>query len=128
MDGIFGVGVSEIIIVLLILFVVGGPENTVKWARELGRWIRKARQMWTSVVKELESDLGEDGKEILDAARELGKGVQDIRTMQPARKLLSETSHAVEEIASELEAPVQSKTTSTSPDPTPPAEDQKPAA
>jgi Sec-independent protein translocase protein TatA len=128
MDGIFGVGISEIIIVLVILFVVGGPENTVKWARELGRWVRKARLMWADVVKELESDLGEDGKELLDAARELGQGVKDIRTMQPARKMLSEATQAVEEIAAEIEAPAQAETASASPDPTPPAEDHEPAS
>jgi Sec-independent protein translocase protein TatA len=128
MDGIFGVGISEIIIVLVILFVVGGPENTVKWARELGRWVRKARLMWADVVKELESDLGEDGKELLDAARELGQGVKDIRTMQPAaRKMLSEATQAVEEIAAEIEAPAQPEAT-TAADPTPPAEDHEPAS
>ncbi len=125
MDGILGVGISEIIIVLVILFVVGGPENTVKWARELGRWVRKARLMWADVVKELESDLGDDGKELLDAARELGQGVQDIRTMQPARKMLTEATRAVEEIAAEID---QAETAPAAADPAPPAEDHETAA
>ena len=33
MDGIFGVGLAEMLIIGLALFVIGGPENTAKWAR-----------------------------------------------------------------------------------------------
>ena len=44
MDGIFGVGLAEMLIIGLALFVVGGPKNTAKWAREMGKMVRQVRQ------------------------------------------------------------------------------------
>ena len=44
MDGIFGVGLAEMLIIGLVLFIIGGPENSAKWARELGRFVRLARR------------------------------------------------------------------------------------
>lgn len=95
MDGIFGVGLPEMLIIALALFIVGGPRNTAKWARELGVWARKARQAWSQVVTEMEHELGPEGKEVLDAARELGKGVNDMRSMNPTRRAMNETLRMV---------------------------------
>jgi Sec-independent protein translocase protein TatA len=78
MDGILGVGVPELILIMLVIFVVGGPQNTLKWARELGRWTRKARQMWGQLMADLEKEIGPEGKEALDAAREIGQEVRQI--------------------------------------------------
>jgi Sec-independent protein translocase protein TatA len=96
MDGIFGVGVSELLIVVLVLFVIGGPKNTAKWARELGRMIRQVRLAWAQVVADMEKELGPEGKELMDTARELGQGVRDVATASPAKHLMSETMRMVE--------------------------------
>jgi Sec-independent protein translocase protein TatA len=96
MDGIFGVGVSELLIVMLVLFVVGGPKNTAKWARELGRMVRQVRMAWAQVMADMEKELGPEGKELFDTARELGQGVRDVTTMSPGRHLMSETMRMVE--------------------------------
>lgn len=96
MDGIFGVGVAEIIVVILVLFTVGGPENTAKWAREAGRWVRKAREAWSQVMAEMENELGPEGKEVMDAARELSKGVKEARNLSPTRRMVNETVRMVE--------------------------------
>lgn len=97
MDGIFGVGVAEVIIVVLAMFVIGGPENTAKWAREAGRWVRKARQAWGQMVAEMENELGPEGKELMDVTRELGKGARDMRNMSSTRRLMGETMRMVED-------------------------------
>ncbi len=102
MNGIFGVGLAEALLVLLVLFVVGGPEHTVRWAREIGRWIGKVRRVWDELVAEIESDLGDEGKELLDAARELNQGVSDVRNMHPARQLVANTMREVEGVGAEV--------------------------
>lgn len=81
MDGIFGVGLAEMLIIGLVLFIIGGPENSAKWARELGRFVRLARQEWAKIAAELESELGAEGREALDAMRELGQEVREVRTL-----------------------------------------------
>ncbi len=97
MDGIFGIGLAEMMIIALVLFIIGGPTNTAKWARDLGRFVRKARQMWAEALVELEQEIGPEGKEIMDAARELGQGVRAAARMNPTRQLMSETMHMVED-------------------------------
>jgi Sec-independent protein translocase protein TatA len=102
-EGIFGVGIAEILIIALALFVIGGPENTAKWARQMGRWVRQAREAWTHMMADMETELGPEGKEIMDAARELGRGARDLRSMNPTRRLMGETLRQVE-ASLELEA------------------------
>ncbi|MBN1678828.1 MAG: hypothetical protein JW966_00955 [Anaerolineae bacterium] len=96
MDGIFGVGVFELLIIVLAMFIIGGPQNTAKWAREMGRMVRKARETWSEFIAEVETELGPEGKEIMDASRELSKGVRQMSNMSPAKRLVGETMRAVE--------------------------------
>ena len=96
MDGIFGVGLAEILIVGLALFVVGGPKNSAKWARELGRMVRQVRLAWERMLADMEGELGPEGKELMDAARELGQGAREVASMTPTKRLMSETMRMVE--------------------------------
>jgi Sec-independent protein translocase protein TatA len=96
MDGIFGVGLAEMLIIGLALFVVGGPKNTAKWARELGKMVRQVRQAWADVMADLENELGPEGKELMDAARELGQGTREVTSMGRPTRLLGETMKMVE--------------------------------
>ncbi|NLF78574.1 MAG: hypothetical protein GX573_23010 [Chloroflexi bacterium] len=96
MDGIFGVGLAEMLIIGLALFVIGGPENTAKWARELGKMVYKGRKMWADLMAQMEKELGPEGKELVDVTRELGKGAREIRQMSPTKRVLGETMRMVE--------------------------------
>ena len=96
MDGIFGVGLAEMLIIGLALFVIGGPENTAKWARELGKMVYKGRKMWAELMAQMEKELGPEGKELVDVTRELGKGAREIRQMSPTKRVLGETMRMVE--------------------------------
>lgn len=96
MDGIFGVGLAEMLIIGLALFVIGGPKNTAKWAREMGKMVRQVREAWASVMADLENELGPEGKELMDAARELGQGTRDVTSMGRPKRLLGETMKMVE--------------------------------
>jgi Sec-independent protein translocase protein TatA len=39
MDGIFGIGIPEILIVLALALIILGPQDMVSTARKLGRWV-----------------------------------------------------------------------------------------
>lgn len=125
MDGIFGIGLAEMVIIALALFIIGGPANTAKWARELGRFVRKARQMWAEALADLEQEIGPEGKEIMDAARELGHGARDVTRMNPTRQLMSETMRMVEEATDTRE--VRSPSPTRPPAPVAPASSPPPA-
>lgn len=104
MDGIFGVGLAEMIIIALALFVIGGPENTAKWARQAGRVVRQMREMWADFTKDLENELGPDGKELMDATREFSQSAADLRRSTNPRRLLADSTRAMEAMVKD-EAP-----------------------
>jgi len=104
MDGIFGIGFAELVIIALVLFIIGGPANTVKWARELGRTLRKARQLWQQTVAELEKDVP-GTQEVVDTMVELSQNVREI-TAAPQRVISGTLGGPVNE-----EVPAQAKST-----------------
>lgn len=99
MDGIFGVGLAEMVIIALALFVIGGPENTAKWARQAGRMMRQVREAWADFTKDLEKELGPEGKELMDVTREFSQSAADLRRSTSPRRLLSESAKAMEAMA-----------------------------
>jgi sec-independent protein translocase protein TatB len=103
MDGIFGVGLAEMIVIGLVLFLIGGPHNSAKWAREAGRTMRKLRKSWDQMMAEMEKELGPDGKELMDATRELSRSAQEIRHISSPRRLVSDAARYLDPLASEIE-------------------------
>jgi Sec-independent protein translocase protein TatA len=110
MDGILGIGFAEMLIIALVLFVVGGPANTVKWARELGRTVRKARTLWQQMMAELEKDLP-GTQEAVNTLTELGQSVREI-TAAP-QHMLNDTLRIAELPTSSPEDPSSSAKSAT---------------
>lgn len=105
MDGIFGIGLAEILIIVFVMLVIGGPRNTVKWAREAGKMVRQLRQMWSQMMNELEKELGEDGKEIMKTTRELTRGVNEIRRVANPTRIAAQATRYIENMAEDLDKP-----------------------
>jgi sec-independent protein translocase protein TatB len=53
----FDIGFWEIIVILIILLLVVGPERMPTVARTMALWIRKARRMVAQVKQEVEQEL-----------------------------------------------------------------------
>lgn len=53
----FEVGFSEMLLVMLVALLVFGPERLPRVMREVGLWVRKARQAVTSVQAEINHEL-----------------------------------------------------------------------
>ena len=52
-----GIGLGEFIIVLLVAFIVVGPEDLPKVARTLARWVKTARRTMKDISGTFEEDL-----------------------------------------------------------------------
>ena len=76
-SGIFNIGFSELILVLLIAFLVVGPRDLPKVARWLGRMVRKMRQM----IREVKKETGWDDleKEYRDTRADVNQTLNDIK-------------------------------------------------
>lgn len=101
----FGVGILELILILILTAIVVGPERMPQVAADLARWIRRARAYgqhltrdFNEVVSELEREAGvrrEDWKEIAslvsrhtaDVTKEVEKvarGIEESAKLEPA--------------------------------------------
>ena len=75
-----GLGMGEIVILLVIAYVVVGPEDMVKFARRLGAALRQLNKLRAEVSTEL--DLSESVKTAQSAANKAGKAADLTSDMQ----------------------------------------------
>ena len=92
---IFGVGILEFVIIGLVLVIVAGPQRSAIWAREIGQYIAKFRQYVSAMMAEFESEVGPDGKELLDAAREFSQQTSELRNVASGRGVLERFNEIV---------------------------------
>jgi len=100
---LFNIGPLEFILILVIMFILLGPEGMIKTARTIGTWIRQAVRspMWTEImgysreIRELptkivkETGLDEDLKAIQAAASDATRETQ--ASLNEARKEIDES-------------------------------------
>lgn len=94
----FGIGIGEIILILIIGILVVGPERMVVFARDAGRLLAKFRRETDSVSKEFREAL-----ELDDLQEALNEAQSEI---QGVAKDLQTTQREVEAIAAETQATV----------------------
>jgi Sec-independent protein translocase protein TatA len=104
---IFGVGLGEVVVIVLVILIIGGPKNAVKWSRELGKMIRQGRMLVQQMMREIEKDLGPEGKEIMDATRNLTKGVNEVRSATSPRRLTGQVKNLIESTVEETKATLE---------------------
>ena len=61
---ILGVGTPELLIILLIALVVGGPKRMVVWMYQLGRYVGMAKRAWAQMAENIQQELDEAGVEL----------------------------------------------------------------
>lgn len=54
---IFGIGMNELVVILLLAAIVLGPERMVRSAREIGKLIRNLKSYFSSLSDELKTEL-----------------------------------------------------------------------
>jgi sec-independent protein translocase protein TatB len=54
---VFGIGPLEIALVVLIAFIVLGPERIPEVMRQLGKWVRQLRELTNNITRDYGSDI-----------------------------------------------------------------------
>ncbi len=108
----FGIGIPELLVILLLTVIVVGPERLPEVAAEMARWIRRARSYaqfvakdFNEVVAELEREVGasrEDWQEIASVVglqtslvtREIQQAAGEVREAADVEKAVN-TSNVV---------------------------------
>src|SRR5919199_6253629 len=86
----FGIGIEELIVILVIALIVVGPERMPELARQAGRTIRDLRRMYDN----LRAELGPDYDEV-------ERAIQTLRSLDPRRELDSYGRKVLDELARE---------------------------
>jgi sec-independent protein translocase protein TatB len=94
----FGIGLPEIILILVLLLIVVGPQRLPEVAAQLARLIRQGRRYATQVTTQLKDELGDLTKDYEALREELRQLREEVE--QQSRPLKEE----VEAASSELKA------------------------
>jgi len=125
MDGIFGVGPLELLLIIVIMLVVLGPKEMVVTARKVGKFIRDLVKSpyWAEIMKTTKEIREIPTKLVRDSGLE-----EDLKSIQQATKgQLDEINKITQEATNEVKKAVEStQTTWPKFDPLP-AANQKPA-
>ncbi|MBE0688735.1 MAG: hypothetical protein IH587_01275 [Anaerolineae bacterium] len=58
---IFGIGGAELVIILVIMLVVAGPQRMIRWAFVLGQYVSKLQKLWQEAAAVLQKEFDEAG-------------------------------------------------------------------
>ncbi len=81
---IFGIGGSELLVILLVAGIILGPERLARLGREAGKFVRNAKAYFHSLSGELKSEL-DLLDELRDIKREVDQTVGNIGLKNPPR-------------------------------------------
>jgi sec-independent protein translocase protein TatB len=136
---VFGIGPLEIALIVLVAFIVLGPDRIPSTMRQLGKWTRQLRETANNITRDYNTEIREITgeitalqEEIRSIQRDLGGIATDFLTMDPP-PARSNTSAPADPIGSERStAIVQSLTNdikrASAPQPAPPAPADTPTA
>ena len=68
MDGIFGIGGSELVVILLLAAIILGPERLARSAREVGKFVKNVKSYFSTLSGELQAEL-----DVLDELQKVKK-------------------------------------------------------
>jgi sec-independent protein translocase protein TatB len=78
---VFGVGLPELAVILVVAVVVFGPDRLPEFARQAGRLVRQVRQFTQSARDDIRSELGPEFADFeitdLDPRKAVRKYIQD---------------------------------------------------
>jgi sec-independent protein translocase protein TatB len=79
---VFGVGLPELMVIIVVAVVVFGPDRLPEFARQAGRLVRQVRQFTQAARDDIRSELGPEFAEFeitdLDPRRAVRKYIQDV--------------------------------------------------
>jgi Sec-independent protein translocase protein TatA len=119
---IFGIGITELLIILLIMLVVAGPRRMIRWAYVAGVYSAKLRRMWLQTVDVLQREVDDAGldvkipremptrqnitRTVAELARPYTKDLEEAaqEVNQPLKSALQETQAAAQQVQSETRA------------------------
>lgn len=61
---IFGVGGVELLLIIMIMLVIAGPQRMLRWAYVLGTYVAKLRDMWADLMTAVQKEIDAQGIDV----------------------------------------------------------------
>lgn len=91
----FNIGFSELIMILLVAFVIVGPQDLPKVARSLGRTVRSIRKMFDEFKDE--AGLDDTINEFKDIQRDINTTIHEVDPRKDIQDVKTDTQKALRE-------------------------------
>ena len=101
----FNIGFGEILIVLVVAFVIVGPDDLPKVARWLGRGVRKLRLMIRDIKRETGWD--EVEKEVKEVQRDVKATMRELDVSADLRDAVKDVKSEISGISKDMQADAQ---------------------
>ena len=96
----FNIGIGEIMIVLLVAFVIVGPDDLPRVARWLGRCVRKLRTLIRDIKKETGWD--EVEKEVREVQRDVRQTVREMDVSADIKEAVQDVKNEVNSVSRDV--------------------------
>lgn len=87
----FGIGFTELVLILVIALIVVGPERLPELGRQLGKVVRDLRRMYGN----LRAELGPDFDEI-------EQGIRELRSLDPRQQLRDYSRNLLDDLSNDV--------------------------
>ncbi len=91
---LFGIGGTELLLIVLIMLVVAGPKRMLQWAYVLGKYLGQLRILWSQAMDTIQKELDESGVDV--------KLPKDIPTRGDIARLASQAMRPLQEPMQEV--------------------------
>lgn len=102
----FNIGFGEILIVLVVAFVIVGPDDLPRVARWLGRSLRKLRLLMRDIKRETGWD--EIEKEVKGVSREVKQTIREVDISADLKEAADSVKQEVKGVSDDLEKDIKS--------------------
>ena len=102
----FNIGFGEILIVLVVAFVIVGPDDLPRVARWLGRSLRKLRLLMRDIKRETGWD--EIEKEVKGVSREVKQTIREVDISADMKEAADSVKQEVKGVSDDLEKDIKS--------------------
>lgn len=103
MDGILGVGIAELVVIVLVVLLIGGPRNAMRWAYQAGQIVRELKTYWDRMMGEVKKEFESETKMLREAREDLQKDLREVETATNPKTLMAEATQPIEEALRETE-------------------------
>jgi Sec-independent protein translocase protein TatA len=112
MDSLFGIGLPELVLILIVAGIVMGPERIGQTARWLGRTTAQLQKISRGFIRQLNQELDSSGdgkaiRETMQELQQLRKELTDLRgeVIQTTRSATRAGQQAIDDIQNSIKPP-----------------------